>query len=165
MSRNTHHRQRDHEGTDLTSNVVLDGAIGAFTSGSNLHTGILTALGSGSGINLILNEGGNPLSTGIKGVFVVPYNGEITQYTMLADQTGSIVIDLWKDTYANYPPTDADSIAGAGTPPTISSAIKSQDSTLTSWTKTFSAGDIFMVNIDSATTVTWVTLELRIRRT
>lgn len=164
MARNTHDRQRDHQGQDLTSNIVLSGAIGAFASGSNLQTGILTALGSGSGINLILNEGGNPLTTGIKGVFVMPYDGEITQVTTLADQSGSIVIDLWKDTYANYPPTDADSIT-ASAPPTLSSATKAQDATLTGWTTAFSEGDIFTVNVDSATTVTWVTLELRIRRT
>lgn len=165
MARNTHHRQRDHEGVDLVGNLQTSGQMGSWAAGTNAAT-ILTALSSGSGINLIINEGGGSLTTGIKGVFVMPYAGEITQVTTLADQSGSVVIDLWKDTYANYPPTDADSIIGVGgTPPTLSSAIKSQDSTLTSWTKTFSAGDIFMVNVDSATTVTWITLELRIRRT
>jgi len=83
---------------------------------------------------------------------------------MLADQSGSIVVDIWKDTYANFPPTDADSIT-ASAPPTISSAQKSQDSTLTGWTKSISSGDILAFNVDSCATITRVTISLKVEKT
>ena len=82
---------------------------------------------------------------------------------MLADQTGSIVVDIWKDTYANFPPTDADSITASATP-TLSSAIKAQNNTLTGWTTSIVAGDILRFNVDSATTVQRVSIILQVRK-
>jgi hypothetical protein len=70
------------------------------------------------------------------------------------------VVDIWKDTYANFPPLDADSIT-ASAPPTLSSAQKAQDSTLTGWTTSVAAGDILAYNVDSATTVTRVLVSLK----
>jgi len=84
--------------------------------------------------------------------------------TLLADVSGSIVIDIWKDTYANFPPTVADTIT-ASAKPTLASAQKAQDSTLTGWTTTIAAGDILAFNVDSITTVTRVTLSLKVRKT
>ena len=84
----------------------------------------------------------------------------ITSWTLVADQTGSIVIDLWKDTYANFPPTVADSITGSAKP-TLSSAVKNQSSTLTGWTTGISAGDIIRFNVDSASTLTRITLSIQ----
>jgi hypothetical protein len=48
--------------------------------------------------------------TGVKGDITVPFSCAITEWTLLADQTGSIGVDIWKDTYANYPPTSADTL-------------------------------------------------------
>ena len=111
-----------------------------------------------------IDGGGAAITTGEKGHIRLPCNGEIISATMLADQTGSIVVDIWKDTYANFPPTDADSIT-ASAPPTISAGQKSFDDTLTGWTKTFSEGDILAYNVDSVSTITRVTVSLRCRRT
>lgn len=112
---------------------------------------------------ITIDGGGSTITTGVKGYIEIPFAGTIVQATLLADQSGSIVIDVWKDTYANYPPTDADSITAAA-PPTISTATKSQDSTLTGWTTSITAGDILGFNVDSVTTITQVTLILKIRR-
>ena len=102
-------------------------------------------------------------ATGIAGDFQIPFACTITGAFLLADQTGSMVIDLWKDTYANYPPTDTDSIT-ASAPVTISSTNKATDTTLTGWTTSVAAGDIFRVNIDSITAITRFTLVLRVKR-
>lgn len=115
-------------------------------------------------INFVIDGGGSAITTGVKGYIQVDFAGTIDSATLLADQTGSIVVDIWKDTYANYPPVDADSIT-ASAQPTISSANKAQDSTLTGWTTSFSAGDILAFNVDSATTVERVTVALEISRT
>jgi hypothetical protein len=78
---------------------------------------------------------------------------------LLADKTGSIKVDIWKDTYANYPPNNTDSICG-GNELQIASGTKDRDVTLTSWTKTFAAGDILRYNVDSCTTITRCSVNL-----
>ncbi|MBU2060165.1 MAG: hypothetical protein KKB38_20840, partial [Gammaproteobacteria bacterium] len=84
-------------------------------------------------VTFIIDGGGSAITTGLKGFIELPWAGTIERVSLLADQSGSIVIDIWKDTYANFPPTDADSIT-ASAPPTISSATKAEDETLTGWT-------------------------------
>jgi hypothetical protein len=80
---------------------------------------------------------------------------------MLADQSGSAVVNVWKDTYANYPPTVADKITSSA-PPTLSSATTSDDTTLTGWTTSITAGDTLRFNLDSITTITRVVLILTV---
>lgn len=114
-------------------------------------------------INYTFGNGGAVLSTGIAGAIHIPFNYTIQQWTLgsLDGTTGSIVIDIWKDTYANFPPTVADSIT-ASAKPTISSAVKGQSSTLTGWTTTISGGDSWLFfNIDSVTSLKLVSLNLK----
>lgn len=119
--------------------------------------------GSVVDIAVIIGNGVDVISTGVVGSLEIPFACTINQVTLLADQSGSIVVDIWKDTYANYPPTVADTIT-ASAKPTLSAAEKSQDSTLTGWTTSISAGDILRFNVDSATTVTRVTLSLKVTK-
>jgi hypothetical protein len=112
-------------------------------------------------INFIIDGGGSAITTGTKGMLIVDRACTIQQVTLLADQSGSIVVDIWKDTYANHPPTNADSIC-ASAKPTISSATKSQDATLTGWTTSISAGDILRFNVDSITTIQRCTVSLKV---
>lgn len=115
-------------------------------------------------ITYVIDGGGSAITTGVKGDLEIPFACTIQRATLLADQSGSIVVDIWKDTYANYPPTGADTIT-ASAKPTISTATKSQDSTLTGWTTTIAAGDTLRFNVDSITTCTRVTLSLKCIRT
>ena len=89
----------------------------------------------------------------------VPRTGTITGWEVVADVAGSIVVDVWKDTYANFPPTVADTIAGTEKP-TLSAAQKAQDVALSTWTTTVTAGDYIGFKVDSAATVTWVLVTL-----
>lgn len=114
-------------------------------------------------VEFVIEGGGSTITTGIKGDLEVPFGCTIVRATLLADQTGSIVVDIWKDAYANFPPTGTDSIT-ASAKPTLSSAAKSQDSTLTGWTTLINAGDILRFNVDSVTTITRVTLSLKVSR-
>jgi len=115
-------------------------------------------------LNFIIDGGGSAITTGIKGDIVVDFACTINSVTILGDQTGSIVVDIWKDTYANFAPTDADSIT-ASAPPTISSGTKNQDATLTGWTTTINAGDILRFNVDSITSLTRCTVALKVTKT
>ena len=108
----------------------------------------------------VIDGGGSAISTGVKGDLYCPDAWTLQGAAVAADQSGSIVVDVWNDTRANFPPTDADSLPGAGTPPTLSSATNSRDTTLTSWDTSIPADSYLRFNVDSATTVTRVTVAL-----
>lgn len=102
-----------------------------------------------SGAVLIeIKGGGSAIATGVHGELRLPFAGSWTKATILSDQDCSAVVDLWLDSYANYPPTDADSITAAA-PPTLSTADTAEDTTLTGWTTAFAAGDCLRWNVDS----------------
>lgn len=135
---------------------TADGGVGAWQMQSQLAQAPTTTPAKRT-FGVVLVGSGSAPATGIHGDVTIPYACTITRVSLLADQTGSIVVDLWKDTYANYPPTDADSIT-ASAPPTLSSAVKGEDVTLTGWTTAVAAGDIIRFNVDSAATLTRATL-------
>ncbi|KPJ64886.1 hypothetical protein AMK68_00185 [candidate division KD3-62 bacterium DG_56] len=117
-------------------------------------------------INFIIDGGGEAITTGIKGDVQVDFACTIMAWSILPDQSGSIVIDIWKDSYANFPPTNADAMPGAGKEPTLSATTKAQDTDVTDWaTDDIAAGDILRFNVDSVATVERVTLALKVKRT
>lgn len=112
-----------------------------------------------------IDGGGSAITTGVKGFVRVPYNCTVTGWDIVADQSGSIVIDVWYDTYANFPPTVLDSIAGSEKP-TLSSAQKNQDTSLSTWTTVnLTAGSYLGFNVDSISTCTRVTVSLTVTKT
>jgi hypothetical protein len=113
-------------------------------------------------VGIVLDGGGNVITTGLKSDLVMPYAMQINSWTIVGDQTGSLVVDVWRSTAATFPPTSSNTIIGAGIYPNItgSSAI-SQSSTLASWTSTtLNSGDIVRFNVASASLVTKATLSL-----
>lgn len=155
-------------GTPASGTLTNCTGLPVSTGISGFGTGIATMLASATGatatITYVIDGGGSAITTGVKGYLEIPFGCTITQATIVADQSGSIVVDIWKDSYANYPPTVADTIT-ASAKPTLSAAIKAQDSTLTGWTTSISAGDFLGFNVDSASTVTLVTISLRVTKT
>jgi hypothetical protein len=136
------------------------GPTGASITGPTGPTGGVTAA-----VGYTIVNGDDVIATGVIGTGIqVPFNCTINSVTLLAAQTGSIVIDIWKDTYANFPPTVADSIC-ASAKPTITASNKSTDSTLTGWTQTVTAGDVLYFNVDSVTTIKNVVLTLQVTKT
>ena len=110
-------------------------------------------------LNFVIDGGGSAITTGKKGVIVLDGNYTVTGWTIIADQSGSIVVDVNRATYTNFPTTA--SIAGTELP-TLSSVQKNEDLTLSSWTTTLSARDVLEFEVDSASTVTRVTVALRL---
>ena len=134
------------------------------SSGSVTMVGSLTiggrVIGEAFIWSYVIDGGGSTIATGVKPDIVVPYNATIHQWWALGDQTGSIAVDLWKDSYANYPPTVGDSMVGAEKP-TISTSTKGQDTSLNGgngWAVT--QGQIIRPNVDSVTSLTRCTLVL-----
>ncbi len=123
-------------------------------------TGGGSPLGS---FGITVDGNGGVISTGVKGYLTIPYNATITGWDIFGDQSGSCVIDIWKDSYGNFPPTVADTITGTEKP-TLSSQQKNQDNNLTTWTTGLSAGDVLAFNVSSATTVTRVNLHVKVTK-
>jgi hypothetical protein len=115
-------------------------------------------------IGYAIDGGGAVITTGtLYPALSIPFACTINSVTVLADQVGDIVVDIWKDTFANYPPTVADSICGSAKP-TLSSAATSEDTTLTGWTTSIAAGDVLLFNVDSAATVESVSVILKVTK-
>lgn len=148
--------------SDTTISRVSAGLVAI--EGVNIETTVTLANSKIAVISFVIDGGGAAITTGIKGDLEIPFACTINRATLLADQSGSIVVDIWKDTYANYPPTVADTIT-ASAKPTISAATKSQDSTLTGWTTSIAAGDTLRFNVDSITTCTRVLVSLKVTKT
>jgi hypothetical protein len=157
-------------GTGLSMSGTTLSATG---SGITALTGDVTASGSGSvaatlktnlriGSCGVTFDGGSGTITNGKTAYVqVPYAGTITDWTIVSSVSGSCTVTVFKDTYANFPPTTpADNIFA--TQPALASAIKA---TATGLSVAVTAGDWIGFTISGVTTVTWVNLTLSITKT
>ena len=156
--------------TSVSGQAVIAKAINGtgirFSStGADAGTGDVTINNTFTNValNVFVDGGGALPLTGIKAWVRMPFAGTITDYDFTADASGSAVLDIWKTTYTTIPATSATKIT-ASAPPTLTSAIKSQDSTLTGWTKTFSAGDYLYFSLTSVTTCKQLNLAIQITR-
>ena len=134
-------------------------AINAFGGGSSSST---------SGIVFRMDGGGAVITTGVKEYVEIPFACTITGNTMVADQSGSVVVNIYKCTYAQFDAGSTHPVVGdkitASAPPTITATTKSTDSTLTGWTVAVAAHDVLAFVIDSCTTIQKVDLTLRITK-
>lgn len=114
------------------------------------------------GLLFLIDGAGSAITTGIKGDMEIPFACTLIAWTLIADQSGAIKIDVWKDTYANFPPDNDDSITNGHEPEIAASGTKAQDTDISDWTTVAVAiGDILRFNIDSCATITRATLILK----
>jgi hypothetical protein len=117
-------------------------------------------------VTFIIDGGGAAIETGEKGHLEIPFDAVLEEWRLLAGTVGSIVVDVWVESYVNFPPTNADTMPGAGNEPTISAADKGEATDLSAWTETdISKGDILAFNVDSCGTIERCTLSMLVRRT
>jgi len=117
------------------------------------------SVGSNVTISAVFDGAGSAVATTACVDLEVPFAATITRATLLLDQASNTVVAVWRDAYANYPPTIADAITGAS-PPTTSATNKSQDTTLSGWTKTVNAGDTLRLSVASNSAATRITCSL-----
>ncbi len=110
-------------------------------------------------VGMTFEGGGSTPTPGSVGYVVVLFSGTIDQWSIVADQSGSAVVDVWK--VAGAIPTDANRIAGTEKL-TLSAQQLASDTSLSTWTTAVTAGDVFGFELESVTTCTRVTAELRI---
>jgi hypothetical protein len=110
-------------------------------------------------ISMLFDGGGASVSAGITRFTLIPFPATITGWTVMADVSGSISIDIWKASFANFPPTVSNTIVN-GYPLVLSSAQSAQGSVANWSTVTINAGDVLAYHVTSASTVTAVTAQL-----
>ena len=125
------------------------------------HAVNLTAFTS---IQFVIDGGGSAITTGIKGDLEIPFKCEIIAVRLFADQAATAVIDIWSDSFANYPPLVGDSIT-ASAQPSLSASDKSEDTTLTGWTTSIPQGNTLRYNVDSNDVAERITVSLTVIKT
>lgn len=118
-------------------------------------------------ISIIIDGGGAVIGTGIKGAAKVPADSRIDAWELVSvdNTSGSIVVELWQDTFPNFPPTSADMI-GASEKPTLASQTKNSDASLNGGAGyAIPGGNWIMWNVASAAAVKIVALALSLTRT
>jgi hypothetical protein len=147
--------------TGVLGPIAYGTTAGTVSEGNHGHTVTETwAIPVGDGVNVI--------PTGIYTDWQAGFAGTLTAWRILPTKftsgtTGSVVFDIWATTYAGGPPVVGNSISTSK--PTLTTANKAEDTTITDWTEAFSAGTWFRLNVDSAATVTLATLILEYTRT
>lgn len=152
------------DGTEYTP-IVQGSTTKRVTTGLIGRAGITSAIPAS--IEWTIDGTGAPIGSRIWGTLVVPFDATITGATLSADQTGSVTVDIWKCTYAQYDPpttpTVANSICG-GAPPAITAA-KKATAVISAWTTTLTEDDILTFYVpSSATSITRVTLNIQLVR-
>ncbi len=128
-----------------------------------LNTTITTELDQVT-VGVTFDGHGAPIQPGSHCSIQVTKGFTLVSWTLISDETGSIQIDVWRDTFANFPPTDADTITGSNEP-AITSDNKNTDTTLTGWSTLVADGDILKFSVDSVTDIKRATLILNGTRT
>jgi len=126
-----------------------------------LNPGGLTAIMDNSGAAF---AGGTGCSSGSSIGFEMPVAGSLQTATLITDNASDIEIQLWKDTFANYPPASPDNITGNSPLRTLSLRTL-QVTALTTWTCCFAAGDWIVPRIIGCSGPTKVFMALRWNRT
>lgn len=173
------HHDRDHatshssgevDAVTLDASQIGTGRLSISRLPSGTDSYVLTAKGAGTdpeyeelpanpvSIGYVIDGGGSEIETGSKGYLEIPFACTITGWTILADQSGSIVVDVKKCSYGDFPTTS--SIAGTEKP-TLSSAQKNQNLSLTDWTTEVLEGDILEFVVDSVTSIERVKISIR----
>jgi hypothetical protein len=147
-------------GAYTNANITVD-AKGRVTVAANGGGSVSGVTFPGPGCTF--DGGGSALTAGGIRYVLVPYAHTVVRAYLLADVSGSAVVDVWRDTFANYPPVVGDSIAAAAKP-TLTAAISSVDTTLTGWSTSGAAYDVYAFKLDSVSTITLLQVQLVVTR-
>ena len=147
--------------------AIADSKLAAITTASKVNqSAVYGWLGA---LEYVIDEGGDVVTAGFKGYFEVPFSCTLTSAKFYLDTSAETRLDVYKDTYANYPPTSADTIiSSAGGDTTFStsgvSATKFSATIDNSWTKAVTAGDVFGVEVESNDLATKIVVVLNYTR-
>jgi hypothetical protein len=114
-------------------------------------------------INYVFDGGGVQLTTGLKGSIIVPFACTINSWSLVAEPSGSIEVDIWRTSLADYPPELADSITGSAKP-LISGGQTATSSSLGTWDTEIAEGDVLSFMVDAVNSVILASISLKVTR-
>jgi hypothetical protein len=104
------------------------------------------------------DTGGSALTSGSVVYFTVPFACTISAWNMAVD-AGTATIDIWKIATGTAIPTVTNTITASALP-AIASGTALHSTTLTSWTTSVSANDIFGFQLKTVATAKFVSIDL-----
>lgn len=110
------------------------------------------------------DNGSSALLVNMQTELFVPFSGRITGWYLMGDRAGSAVVDVWRDSFARFPPTLADSITN-GVLPQVTNASAQSSTNVSDWNVIVSKGDVLRPIINSVSSFTRLTLALTIDKT
>ena len=111
-------------------------------------------------VNYVIDSGSLPMQTGDKGKLTIDVTGVIEQIRVLSDQTGDIVFEIEKCTFADYP--NFTSITN-GARVQLTNTDKYFDDVLNNWTSTITAGEILRFNVISVNNIRRLLISLKLK--
>ena len=111
-------------------------------------------------VNYVIDSGSLPMQVGDKGKLTIDVTGVIENIRVLADQTGDIVLDIGKASFADYP--NFNSITAAQRVQ-LSNSNKYFDDVLNNWTTTITAGDILRFDVISVNNIRRILISLKLK--
>jgi hypothetical protein len=118
-----------------------------------------------SEIVFVIDGGGSTISTGLRGSLEVPFNCNVVSWTILADQNGTIRMNVFNETYSTWgstlPRTNEISF---GVPISITSSASKNNYTLATQAS-IAASNLLSYNVQSVSTITRVTVCLKVIKT
>ena len=111
-------------------------------------------------VNYVIDSGSLPMQVGDKGKLTIDVTGVIENIRVLSDQTGDIVFELSKCTFADYP--NFTSITN-GARVQLTNSDKYFDDVLNNWTSTITAGEILRFNVISVNNIRRLLISLKLK--
>jgi hypothetical protein len=110
------------------------------------------------GIGWSFSGGGSALTAQTSGAAAAPFACTISAWTLTVD-TGTATVDVWKIATGTAVPTVTNTITASAVP-AIASGTALRSTTLTGWTTSVAANDIFRFNLSAVASATLATLVL-----
>ena len=111
-------------------------------------------------VNYVIDSGSLPMQVGDKGKLTIDVTGVIESIKVLSDQTGDIVFDISKCTFADYP--NFNSITAAQRVQ-LTNTDKYFDDVLNNWTTTITAGEILRFDVISVNNIRRLLVSLKLK--
>ena len=111
-------------------------------------------------VNYVIDSGSLPMQPGDKGKLTIDVTGLIENIRVLSDQTGDIVLEIEKCTFADYP--NFSSITG-GSRVQLTNSDKYFDDVLNNWTTTIGSGDILRFTVVSVNNIRRLLISLKLK--
>ena len=152
--------------TKTTNFQMTAGATNGYVLTSDVSGNASWQASSGGGsiapITISWDGQGGFITTGLTRYFVVPYNCNITGWSIVAEGTNpTCTIDVWGITSGTSLPTVVDTIT-ASAPPNLSTGNVVRSSNLTGWSTSLSAGDILGFNIDATSNALTIKINIEL---